>query len=138
MLVSSKVAKGKSKGKTSACLKASSLSATAAANRQSKVAQAEPSVALALTGMMGTILCTTDTVSEIKDLLVTSPTAPPPEAPVVSSTSPDTSNNITCYASGVLMMDIVLSPDIQAELALAFLSNMALCQMYIDLTDLAV
>ncbi|KAI6023643.1 hypothetical protein PISMIDRAFT_13844 [Pisolithus microcarpus 441] len=70
-------------------------------------------------------------MTEIKDLLVTSPTAPPPEAPIASSTSPDISNNITCYASGILMMDKALSPNIQAELALAFLSNTALCQIRI-------
>ncbi|KAI5985523.1 hypothetical protein EDD15DRAFT_2200612 [Pisolithus albus] len=138
-LVSAKVAKAKSKGRTSARSKAStSLSATAAANRRSKQAeQAEPSVAPALTGMTGAILRATDTMTELKDLLVTSPTAPTAEAAAVPSSSPDISN-IAHYASGILNADVALSADICAELAFAFLDNPTLCQMYIDLTDPAV
>ncbi|KAI5999248.1 hypothetical protein EDD15DRAFT_2363331 [Pisolithus albus] len=134
-LVSSKVAKGKSKGRTSSRSKASSsLSANAAANRRSKLAQAEPSVAPALTGMTGAILRAADTMTEIKDLLVTAPTTPPAEAPAASSTSPEIFN-IAHHASGILMADTALSAEIRAELALAFLTNPTLCQMYVDLTD---
>ncbi|KAI6021353.1 hypothetical protein PISMIDRAFT_22062 [Pisolithus microcarpus 441] len=129
------VTKGKSKGQTSARSKASSLSATAAANRQSKLSQAEPSVVPALTGMTSTILRAADTMTEIKDLLVTAPTAPPAEAPTASSTSPEIFNNITHYTSRILMADTALSADIWAELALAFLSNPTLCQMYANLTN---
>ncbi|KAI6160854.1 hypothetical protein EDD17DRAFT_1760034 [Pisolithus thermaeus] len=134
-LISAKILKGKAKGQTSHS-KASSLSSSATASRWAKAALAEPAVALALTGMTGVLLHATDTMCKIKDLLVSSPAVPPTKAPITTPTSPDTpSNSVIHDTSGILMADAVLDPAIQAELALAFLSNMTLCQMYIDLTD---
>ncbi|KAI6104278.1 hypothetical protein F5141DRAFT_1065087 [Pisolithus sp. B1] len=108
-LVSAKVSKGKTKGQTSH----SKASSSAAASRWAKAALAEPAIPPALTGMTGILLHATDTMCKIKDLLVSSPTVPPTEAPITTPTSPNTpSNSIIHDASGIFMVDAALDPAI--------------------------
>lgn len=126
--VSSKVSKGKSKGRTPT---RSSLSSSVAASRQSKATQAQPSVVPALVGLTGALLRAMDIMYEVKDLLMSPPTASPPKAPISNPTSPETFfDSVTCHASKILMADVELDLAIRSELAFAFLRDKSLSNVY--------
>ncbi|KAF8545758.1 hypothetical protein OG21DRAFT_1528272, partial [Imleria badia] len=89
------------------------------------------STAVAMTGMTGTLNWAMDCMKGMQELLV-APTASPFTPPLPASIQPTSFRSL---ATAHLNNDPGLDVTIHAKLALEFLSNESLCQMYAELTD---